>query len=366
MKPLISSAASPIPNEREVIEELGVRWPIPPFNVRPDPRSPTRQVREGTTVGSVEIDGIVALDWNGTGQRFAIEYKSPGTPKQIEGAIIQLRRYLSASTDLRPLIVAPYLRPELLEQLVREEISAVDLCGNMAITVPNRWLVVRTGAPNRYPASASIKNVYRGKSGLVARALMLKGEYSSATAIATELGEAAGVTLPTVSKVLASLEDDLLIARDGAVRVIQPSRLLENLVSNYRPAVERRTVRGKVSSQLALRDRLQLWTAPQSPGYAVDAPERYTVYPSSMQMQRIYTTALDDFVEGLPVDESARFPDVEIVETDDPAVYFRRLLRDETYWTSPLQVYLQLARGGKRAEQAAAPLRDDLLAYRFR
>lgn len=325
-----------------------------------------RAVREGGASGQSQIDGIISLIWNGSGQRFAIEYKAPGTPKQVEAAIVQLRRYLSASTDLRPLVVAPYLKPELLERLVEEGISAVDLSGNMAITVPNRWLVIRSGAPNRFPASGNIKNIYRGKSALVCRALMLKGEYPSATALANELGDAAGVTLPTVSKVLTSLEEDLLVVRGGgSVRVIQPTRLLDNLVANFRPPVEQRVVRGKVSSPNALRNRLQEWGTRSVPAYAIDAPERYTIYPSALPVQRIYTTSLEALVDGVQVDESARFPDVEIVETDDPSVYFGRVRANGTYWTSPLQVYLELAKGGKRAEQVAAPIRDDLLAFKF-
>lgn len=325
-----------------------------------------RSVREGGVGGQSQVDGIITLLWNGSGQRFAIEYKTPGTPKQVESAIVQLRRYVGAASELRPLIVAPYLKPDVLDRLVREEISAVDLCGNMAITLRDRWLVIRSGAPNRFPASAQIKNVYRGKSGLVCRALMQKGEYASATAIASELGKAAGVTLPTVSKVLASLEEDLLIARaNGDIRVLQASRLLDNLVANYRPPVERRVVRGKVSSQEVLRERLRAWTAPSAPAYAIDAPERYTVYPSAMPVQRIYTTSPDALIDGTTVDETARFPDVEIVETDDPSVYFGRVQDGGVYWTSPLQVYLELAKGGKRAEQVAEPIRDDLLAFKF-
>lgn len=357
---------SRVPNEREVLEGLGVRWPIPPFVVRLEPVPTVRTVREGGGGGQSQIDAIVTLSWSGSGERFAVEYKAPGTPRQVEAAIMQLRRYLGASADLRPLVVAPYLKPELLERLAEEGISAVDLSGNMAITVPGRWLVIRSGAPNRFPASATIKNIYRGKSALVCRALMLKGEYPSATAMANELGDAAGVTLPTVSKVLTSLEEELLVVREGGtIRVIQPSRLLDNLVANYRSPVEQRVLRGKVSSPDALRARLQEWASRSAPAYAIDAPERYTIYPSAIQAQRIYTTSLNALMDGVPVDESARFPDVEIVETDDLSVYLGRVLANGTYWASPLQVYLELAKGGKRAEQAAAPIRDDLLAFKF-
>ncbi|MBK8649513.1 MAG: hypothetical protein IPN16_23795 [Gemmatimonadetes bacterium] len=65
------------------------------------------------------------------------------------------------------------------------------------------------------------------------------------------------------------------------------------------------------------------------------------------------------------VDESARFADVEFVESDDPRCTSSARGRRRTYCTSPLQVYLELASGGKRAEQVAAPIRDDLLAFKF-
>lgn len=366
MPPQRTTLDSRVPTEREVLDGLGVQWPIPPFSVVTEPLPAARSVREGGVAAQSQVDGIVTLLWNGSGQRFAVEYKNPGTPKQIESAIVQLRRYAGASSDLRPLIVAPYLKPDLLDRLVREEICAVDLCGNMAITLRDRWLVIRSGASNQFPASAPIKNVYRGKSGLVCRALLLKGEYASASAMASELGEAAGVTLPTVSKVLSSLEEELLIVRaNGGIRLIQAPRLLDNLVANYRPPATRRVVRGKLSNPEVLRERLREWTAPQVPAYAIDDPERYTVYPSATPVQRIYTTSLDALTEGTPVDESARFPDVEIIETDDPSVYFGRVSDGGKLWTSPLQVYLELAKGGKRAEQVAAPIRDDLLAFKF-
>ncbi len=54
------------------------------------------------------------------------------------------------------MVVVPYLSEAAIERLLGEEVSGVDLCGNYAIAVPNRWLVVRNDAPNRYPDSGPI------------------------------------------------------------------------------------------------------------------------------------------------------------------------------------------------------------------
>lgn len=350
------------PSEREVLEGLGVRWPLPPFEIRREPVAITGSAREGRVSEQLPKEGIVTLQWNGEGQRFVIEYRSPGTPKQVEVAIAQLRRYVGSSSDLRPLVVAPYLKPELLDRLVEEEISAVDLSGNMAITLPGRWLVIRSGAPNRFPSRAAIKNVYRGRSSLVARAMLTMRSAPSVSAVARALRQSTGVTMPTISKVLRALEDDVIIARNGIIQVVQPDKLLANLLANYRPPAARRTIRGKIGRDESMMSQLRTNAEHTGVLYAADFPERYTILPTSDPVARIYTTSIEQLVGEIALDEQSRFPDIELIETDDPTVYFQREEQGRTYCTSRLQVYLELASGGKREQQAARPIEEDLLA----
>lgn len=360
MPPQKGSTGSQVPSEREVLEGLGVRWRIPPFDVLREQE--TRVVREGSASRPAGGDGIVTLVWKGIGQRFAIEYRSPGTPKQVEIAIAQLRRYAGASSDLRPLVVAPFLKPELLERLVAEEISAVDLSGNVAITVPGQWLVIRSGAPNRFPSGAPIKNVYRGRSSLVARAMLTMRAAPTVSAIASALRESVGLTMPTISKVLRALEDDVIIARDPQIQVVQPDKLLANLLANYRAPAVRRTIRGKIGRDESTMSQLRENADRGGVLYAADLPERYTILANSDPVIRIYTNSIDKLLGEIAIDEQSRFPDVELLETEDPTVFFERAEQGRTYCTSRLQVYLELASGGKREQQAAAPIQVDLLA----
>jgi hypothetical protein len=335
---------------------------MPPFEIRREPIPITGSARKGNVAERSQNEGIINLLWNGDGQRFVIEYRSPGTPKQVEVAIAQLRRYIGSSSDLRPLIVAPYLKPELLDRLVEEEISAVDLSGNMAITVPRRWLVIRSGAPNRYPSRAPIKNVYRGRSSLVARAMLTMRSAPTVSAVASALRQSTAITMPTISKVLRALEDDVIIARNGIIQVVQPDKLLANLLANYRPPAARRTIRGKIGRDESTMSQLRTNADANGVPYAADLPERYTILPSSDPVVRIYTTSIEQLVGAIAIDEPSRFPDVELIETDDPTVYFQREEQGGTYCTSRLQVYLELASGGKREQQAARPIQADLLA----
>jgi len=347
------------PSELDAIQGLGERFPVSPVRVvGREMKPPPSGARRGPDV-------TLALEWEGQVQRFAVEYKTPGTPKQLDIALQQVRRYTYADPHLAPLIVAPYLRQELLERLIGEGVSGIDLSGNYGIVVPGRWLVLRTGSKNKYPLSAPIKNVYRGKSSLVARALMMRGQFASATAIMREL-DWLDVTLPTISKVLKSLEDELLIERGGVIKVLQPDRLLENILLNYEAPKERHRIFGKLALDEAVGRRIDENSRRTGILYAVSQPAQYTVLPSSGPVTRLYTASTARLTDDIVIDPSTRFPNFELIETSDLTAYYDRRKHGDLFFTSPLQIYLELATGEKREKQAAQQIRTDLLNFKYR
>jgi hypothetical protein len=47
-------------------------------------------------------------------------------------------------------------------------------------------------------------------------------------------------------------------------------------------------------------------------------------------------------------------------------VYLDTTVQDGVRYISPIQAYLELASGGKREQQAAEPLRRDILGFNYR
>lgn len=89
------------------------------------------------------------------------------------------------------------------------------------VVVPGSWLVYRTGQPNAYPSSRYIKSVYRGRSSLVSWVLLLQRSFDTVSAVRREVLERGGrISLGTVSKVLMSLEEDLLVSRKDGIRLL--------------------------------------------------------------------------------------------------------------------------------------------------
>src|SRR4029078_6306480 len=124
------------------------------------------------------------------------------------------------------MVILPYLSDDRLRELDAARVSGLDLCGNGVIIIPKDLLVYRTGAPNRFTTSAPIKNIYRGTSSLVARTFLLRPQYPSLSELQAEIERRGGrVSLPTVSKVVSGLEDDLIVGRnDSALRLLQPDK----------------------------------------------------------------------------------------------------------------------------------------------
>jgi hypothetical protein len=261
------------------------------------------------------------------------------------------------------MVVVPYLSPRALDRLREEKVSGIDLSGNCLVVVPGEWFIRSTGAKNRYPARASIKNVYRGVSSLVARVFFARPDFPSVQDILNEILSRGGkITLPTVSKALKGLEEDLLVGREEIIRVLQPDRLLDLLLENYRAPVVGRRLQIKVTDREGTFRQFARNARESNVYVAGDLPSRYVVLPTTDDVRRIYASSVEAVTEGVEFEEYSRFPNVELVEVEDQTVYFDPDEENGFPWISALQTYLILASGGKREQEAAAQIRPDLIA----
>ncbi|WP_020466124.1 hypothetical protein [Singulisphaera acidiphila] len=314
-------------------------------------------------------DAFVRMDWDGRRYRFVVECKRLWTPKALSETIEQARRY-ARPPDFYPLVVVPYLPASRLTELETAGVSGIDLCGNGVVVVPKELLVYRSGCPNQFRSEDEIKNVFRGNSSLAARVFLLVPEYKSVQAAEREIQRRGGsITLPTVSKVCKSLESMLVIERkrgEGSsarqLRLLQPDKLLDLLETNYVPPAVTDTIRGKTKlSAQAFREKLKfsrrsgsrmVQTGFGSVGnYAVMATE---------PMQYFYASDIARTLEALgdAFEAGDRFANIMLSETKDHTVYF-----DERpgFVASPLQAYLELARGDKRSKETATQIRRAIL-----
>jgi hypothetical protein len=308
----------------------------------------------------------IDVAWRGRWWRFVAEVRRDAKPLTLKVAMEQVRGRASASGQRRPMIIAPYLSGEKLEQLLGAGVSALDFSGNAAIEVPGEFLFFKTGSPNLYPDSTPIRSAYRGDGSLVARVLLLERQFDAIGAILASIRSRGGaLTLGTVSKVLQRLEADLAIERPSrnTVRVIQAERLLDGLLDAYQAPKAQEMWTGKVGLPASkLLNRLEgqggdgglVRTGEASaPEYAAWAGEPVV----ACYCQARPATVLARL--GTEAKETRAFANLRLIQTGDQLVYFDRRAN---LTASPIQAWLEMASGDKRQKEAAEQIRRRILS----
>lgn len=305
----------------------------------------------------------LALPGESEGFRFAVEVKARATPQTVQLAMTQAKA--AAQEGEWPMIQVPFLSPERLVELEREQVSGVDLCGNGVVVVPGRLCVVRSGAPNQYRDSRPLSNPYRGRSAMVARMLLQRPRWESLSELTAAI-QAAGValSLPQASKAVQAMDEDLMVSKsEGAITLREPLRLLDKLGNEWRKpwVLARQALRLPVGTDWARvlsSNPLLKWamtgesSVTRYATFSQGGPRRIAV--SSLPLA---ITLLDGAPEPVP-----NFADMELLETDEAGFFFGNETDELSIrWASRLQTWLELQSGDARQQDAAKDLRDQIL-----
>ena len=355
-----------IPTENEMLEHLRKgRVFLPPLSFR--------FLESGPTVNkNRRLDALVEASWKGKIAKFVVECKALWTPKAFEDGLNRLKS-LPLPKGYQSLLFLPFLSENQLQELERQGISGIDLCGNGVIIAPDMFAVFRSGGKNRFSSSAPIKNIYRKNSSMVGRVFLLKPIFRAVQEVCADINRRnmlvkrwnkKPMSLSTVSKALSSLEQDLIVKRKDTIRLLQPDKLLEKLNVNYTfPNIKER-VRLKISqqpknilkllSELSQRLNLPLLATGKS------SVGRYAVMQRG-EVFSVYCPSIAALRERLDGKQTERFPNLELLETEDETLYFDARWGDDFWWASPVQVYLELMAGDKRDRETAEQVKTLLL-----
>jgi hypothetical protein len=299
------------------------------------------------------------------------EIKTTATPKIVSQAVQQLKSYLAKINDKStvPVVLVPYMGNEQAKLLQREGISWIDLCGNMVIRVQNKVYIERTGQKNNFPDTSPIKKIFEGTSSLVSRALLLNKEpFRSLYQIVDFVNQRGGnITLATVSKVLRSLEEELLVTKtDAGISVVSREKLLEKLAEGY--AVYARRCKNNVYK----------FAADESSNLTYGLFERNVSYAAcgfyAAKVKGLATTdRITIFVKSIndakkafeytpanirPDDE---FGQIELIETNNPCVWFNLQGPTSSYIVDDLELYLEMMIDTPRGPKVAEILKERIL-----
>jgi hypothetical protein len=308
---------------------------------------------------------------------FVFEYQGSWTRAGRKETVERLRR--AYGRKFIPLLLAPYLSPKILDELVEERISAIDGFGNGLLVDPPGIFILRMSGkkPKRHERlSAPVRLAIYESSNvatLVPRVFVSQRVFPTTTAVLDAcharimpLGDTpTPLSLPTVSKALRQLDEDLVTDRQGRERHLRyPERLLQHLERGFRvPSAPPVLLKTKLPIE-------EIWTRlhDQRPKlrFVVSGRGSASHYtglagPDRLQLHVSDASLAQRALEATP---TLAFPNLELIETDEEAPYFDSREDSGVIWSSPLQCYLELARvdADPRERDVAETLRAKLLS----
>jgi len=181
------------------------------------------------------------------------EIKPTFSPRLLEEIAPWIQRLKSLRPEIAVAVIAPFLSPQSQAFCAENEIDFIDLAGNISVNIPGKFTLQRSGMRSREtsppPDGQRTMNVFSGRSSRILRVLLEKPKTWSITELAKELARESArfrqiapasragfeISLGAVSKVIASLEEQLLVRRRASdVVVPEPSRLLVQWAEKYK------------------------------------------------------------------------------------------------------------------------------------
>lgn len=311
-------------------------------------------------------DLFFEIRWDNSRFPFKAEVMTVANPKAIIHAIWKVQKDRSTEgavgPEWHPLIVAPYLSDRVMKMLLDQRISGIDLSGNVQLIVAGQLFFSRLGRQNQFPSNDPIKNVYRWSSSLVPRVFFSKPRYTSVSDLHMEIRVRGGtISLGTVSKALKTMEGDLFISRGSGISLIDPDGLLQRLKDSFALKSETRR-KGRVENVDEFTAHIAAKCAMSGVLYCLDRPARYAVSPAAELMTRVYVENARIALNETAFEPDDEFPNVELIETSDPSIYFDRRSEGGSLFASPIQSYLGLMRTGDSDRQMEEQIRAELLA----
>ena len=313
-------------------------------------------------IGESEIDVI----FEASGNKFLIEWKGAGTLPLVRDAVKRLQEHAARESGCILVVAVPFMGEGGKEFCLAENISWLDLSGNVHILAPNVVIHIE-GKTNKFKNAGRPKNLFAPKSSRISRLLLLDPEVALTQRAITRK---TGLNETLVGRVVRELEKNSLLIRNeaGAVKTSDPNLLLDAWHEAYRfdkhlilpKFAAYRTGDAALMNLAEILERNKIdyaatglagsWLASQFASFHLT-----TFYMSEMPSEKL----LDD----LQLVDQPTGANVWLVVPDDEGVFQGASIRNGVRCVHPVQLYLDLKGHPERGKEAARAIRDEYLNW---
>lgn len=214
----------------KIVQDFGLAWKV--LEIEPEH-------------GELRSDATVEISDNGRRATFVVEIKPRLRTAQAGALVAQLRRYKAPG-----LLLAPYVNPELAENLRRHDVCFLDLAGNAYLRGDGLliWVIGRKNTQKVW-AERETRRAFKPTGLKVIFALLCDPELVEKDY--RTLAEVAGVALGTVQWVMRDLVQEGYVLRMGHTtrRLTQLERLLDQWALGFARELQPRLLLGRFETR---------------------------------------------------------------------------------------------------------------------
>ena len=306
------------------------------------------------------------------------EVKRTFTPSVLQQIAPWVERLKSLRPDVAIAVISPMFSQQAQTYCVQNRLNFLDLAGNIFIDVPGKLTVQRTGRRTKGVSAQELEgprslNVFSGRTSRVLRVLLESSKSWTLSEIARELDAETNrfrtifpaaeidfqVSLGSISKAIASLEEQLWIRRRGTSLIVpEPQRLLQQWAEKYRERYRWRLRRSFQANNPFGRDLTQINQALQP---LITTPYVFSGAMAATDAPFVDVDQVEVFILAGSEDQKLRElrnepnagPKFRFIYPYDEGVFMYSRRPAKAPLASPIQTYLDLfARGGRDFKQA--------------
>lgn len=299
----------------------------------------------------------------GNHKSLVVEFKSSARVAGVTQAA-QQAKHLAESLNAIPVVTVPFMGESGARAIDQMGVSYIDMSGNAKLRGDGYFIHV-TGRPNRYPERGRPSSPFSPASSRVARALL---QQPDRWWLRVELTDATRLASGQVSKVVARLLDEGLVEErdDRSLRPSDPNSLLDAWAAEYDIQRGARIQLGHVTGNgIALAHELNARLREKHIDHAFTGLPAAWLYDNftAFRLITLFVDDLDGAVGATRMRPEPRGANVQLISPRDEGVYYEAREIDGLRCVSPVQTYLDLLGLPERSDEAAAHLREHVLAW---
>ncbi len=293
-------------------------------------------------------------------------------PRDVRELLWNFRNNSKAkSTEIHHVIVSESISGGAKELLKSERVGYFDSGGSLFLPIPGAYILIDKPPPK---AHAKLMNsIFSGRRAFVLHALLF---HNNRWFGVNDIANITGIAPSTASDVLTELERlDWVESRGLGPKkerhLAKPSELLNawtnEMVSLSQPIQHRYYVPGEKSETLLRRlaETFSVHGVDYAVGYE-SAAQLYAPFLSAISQTRAHAVpnrSLEDALAALGARSVTEGANLTIVDAKSGGDLLFRNEIDGVWLASPIQVYLDLARGEGRAKEMAEHLRRERIGF---